>query len=168
MEFTKVITDRETVRKFDGRKPSEEQLIKILEAGRIAPTAANKQPQRVYVLESEDALKKMDEAHPCRYNASTVLMICADTDAALEYLGKNAYEVDASIVTTHMLLAAYDTGVDSVWLGIFEPKKVQTIFDLPENIVPVAFIDLGFRTEDYTGNPSHKVKNSMEQMVTRL
>ena len=168
MEFTKIIKERETVRKFDGRKPSEEQLNAILEAGRIAPTAANKQPQRVYVLESADALAKMDQAHPCRYGANVVLMVCADLAVALDYLGKNAYEVDASIAATHMLLAAYDAGVDSAWLGIFEPEKVQQIFDLPENIVPVAFIDLGFRTDDYKGNPSHGQKNAMETMVTRL
>lgn len=168
MEFKKIIKDRETVRKFDGRKPTEEQLNAILEAGRVAPTAANKQPQRVYVLESPEALAKMDLAHPCRYGANTVLMVCADLAIALDYLGKNAYEVDASIAATHMLLAAYDAGVDSAWLGIFEPEKVQEIFDLPENIVPVAFIDLGFRTADYKGNPSHGQKNPMETMVTRL
>ena len=168
MEFKKVIKDRETVRRFDGRKPGGEQLAAILEAGRLAPTAANRQPQRVYVLESEDALNKMDRAHPCRYNASVVLMVCADTDAALNYLGKNSFEVDASIAATHMLLAAYDAGVDSVWLGIFEPEKVQRIFDLPDNVVPVAFIDLGFRTEDYAGNPTHDQRNPLEQMVIRM
>lgn len=168
MEFTKVITERETVRKFDGRKPSEEQLLKILEAGRIAPTAHNDQPQRVYVLESEEALAKMDQAHPCRYGASTVLMVCADKNVALNYQGKSSYEVDASIVATHMLLAAYDAGVDSVWLGIFTPEQVQKIFDLPENMVPVCFIDLGFRTEDCPKNPMHDQKNEMDVMVTRL
>ena len=168
MEFKEIIKNRETVRKFDGRKPSEEQLNAILEAGRVAPTAANKQPQRVYVLESPEALAKMDQAHPCRYNASTVLMVCADMAVALDYQGKNAYEVDGTIAATHMLLAAYDAGVDTAWLGIFEPEKVQEIFDLPENMMPIAFIDLGFRTDDYKGNPSHGQKNPMETMVTRL
>ena len=168
MEFTKVINERETVRKFDGRKPSEEQLNAILEAGRIAPTAHNNQPQRVYVLESEEALAKMDQAHPCRYGASMVLMVCADKDVALEYQGKNAFEVDGSIVATHMLLAAYNAGVDSVWLGIFTPEDVQRIFDLPENVVPICFIDLGFRTADYKGNPMHGQKKPMETMVTRM
>ena len=67
-----------------------------------------------------------------------------------------------------MLLAAYNKGVDSVWLGVFEPTKVQKIFNLPENMVPVCFIDLGFRTEDYTGNPMHSQKNPMEKMVVRM
>ncbi len=168
MEFSTVITNRETVRKFDGRKPTEEQLTRILEAGRIAPTAANLQPQRVYVLESEVALQKMDAIHPCRYGASTVLMVCADKDVALNYKGVSSYEVDATIAATHMLLAAYDAGVDSVWLGVFEPEKVQAEFDLPENIIPICLIDLGFRTDDYAGNPAHSKKNPLENMVTRL
>ena len=77
-------------------------------------------------------------------------------------------EVDASIVATYMMLAAYAAGVATCWLGIFEPAKVQKIFDLPENIVPVAFLDLGFRTDDYAGNPMHGRKNPMNVMVTRL
>ena len=168
MEFTKVITERETVRSFDGRKPSEEQLMKILEAGRIAPTAGNLQPQRVYVLESEDALRKMDRVHPNRYNASIVLLVCADLSVESYYRELNTYQIDGSIAATHMLLAAYDAGVDSAWLGIYDVEEVQEIFDLPEHIVPVCFIDLGFRRKSYYGNPSHMDKYPMENMVTRV
>ena len=78
MEFTDVVAGREAVRKFDGRKPTDEQLAQILEAGRLAPTAYNKQPQRVYVLESDEALGKMDAVHPCRYGAPVVLLVCGD------------------------------------------------------------------------------------------
>ena len=168
MEFTKVITERETVRSFDGRKPSEEQLMKILEAGRIAPTAGNLQPQRVYVLESKEALRRMDRVHPNRYNASLVLLVCADLSVELYYKDMNLYQVDGSIAATHMLLAAYDAGVDSAWLGIYDVEQVQEVFDLPEYIVPVCFIDLGFRSKFYMGNPSHKDKYPMENMVTRI
>ena len=168
MAFTRVITERETVRNFDGRKPSEEQLYKILEAGRIAPTAGNLQPQRVYVLESEEALMKMDRVHPNRYNASLVLLVCADLSVELYYKDMNLYQVDGSIIATHMLLAAYDVGVDSAWLGIYDAEQVQAVFDLPECIVPVCFIDLGFRSKFYTGNPSHKDKYPMENMVKKI
>lgn len=168
MEFTKIMEKRETVRKFDGRKPSEAQLTYILEAGRIAPTACNNQPQRVYVLESEDALKKMDQASPCRYGASEALLVCADKEAAFTLNGQSSYAVDASIAATHMLLAACDVGVDSAWIGVFDPEKTRRIFGLPERIVPICFIDLGFRTEDYPGNPTHNQRNPMEQMAIRL
>ena len=168
MEFEQLIRERYSVRKYSPAPVEEEKLQMILEAARLAPTGHNSQPQRVYVLESEVALQKMDAIHPCRYGASTVLMVCADKDVALNYKGVSSYEVDATIAATHMLLAAYDAGVDSVWLGVFEPEKVQAEFDLPENIIPICLIDLGFRTDDYAGNPAHSKKNPLENMVTRL
>ena len=168
MEFTDVITKREAVRSFDGRKPSEEQLAQILEAGRIAPTAYNKQPQRVYVLESEDALAKMDTVHPCRYGAPVVLLVCGDRKVTPDLDGIPTAMVDATISATHMLLAAYDAGVDSVWAGIFKMEETKKIFDLPDSMIPVCFIDLGFRAADYKGNPQHNNRNPMGKMVKRI
>ena len=118
MEFTYVISGREAVRKFSDKKPSEEQIDSILEAGRLAPTAYNKQPQRVYVLESEEALAKMDRVHPCRYGAPVVLLVCGDRAVTPDLDGIPTAMVDATIAATHMLLAAYDAGVDSVWAGV--------------------------------------------------
>ena len=125
MDFTSVVVGRESVRKYDGRKPSEEQLERILEAGRWAPTAFNKQPQRVFVLESESALAKMDQVHPCRYDAQLVLLVCGDSEIAASYEGNSTAMVDATIAATHMLLAAYNEGVDSVWAGVHLPEETR-------------------------------------------
>ena len=169
MEFGRVIRERETVRSFDGKKPTEEQIQQILEAGRLAPTAYNKQPQRVYVLESEDALRKMDSVHPCRYNAPVVLMVCADRNLTGNDQGwESTHQVDASIAATHMLLAACDAGVDSAWVGVFDQVGTRKAFGLAENIVPICFLDLGFRTADYKTSPSHTKRNPLSAMVTRL
>ena len=155
MEFTDVVAGREAVRKFDGRKPTDEQLAQILEAGRLAPTAYNKQPQRVYVLESDEALGKMDAVHPCRYGAPVVLLVCGDRAVTPDLDGIPTAMVDASIAATHMLLAAYNTGVDSVWAGVFKVEETKKIFGLPDSMIPVCFIDLGFRSPEYKGNPQH-------------
>ena len=169
MEFEKVIRQRETVRSFDGNKPTEEQLQRILEAGRLAPTAYNKQPQRVYVLESEEALRKMDSVHPCRYNAPVVLMVCVDKNLTGNDQGwESTHQIDASIAATHMLLAACDAGVDSAGLGVFYPVATQKAFGLAENIIPICFLDLGFRTADYKTSPSHTKRNPLSSMVSRL
>ena len=168
MEFMDVVTGREAVRKFSGRKPSEEQLARILEAGRLAPTAYNKQPQRVFVLESEEALSKMDRVHPCRYGAPVVLLVCGDRAVTPDLDGIPTAMVDASIAATHMLLSAYDAGVDSVWAGVFKPKETLQVFDLPDSMIPVCFIDLGFRSDDYKGNPQHTQRNPLETMVRRI
>lgn len=168
MEFENVIKGRESIRKYDGRKPTEEQLNKILEAGRWAPTAFNRQPQRVIILESDEALAKMDQVHPCRYNASLVLLVCGDASVAAGHGSNSTATVDATIAATQMLLAAYDSGVDSVWAGVHEPEKTQNVFGLPESMIPVCFIDLGFRPEGFKGNRDHGKRNPLETMVTRL
>lgn len=163
MEFTKVIMDRSSVRKFCNRKPSKEQLMQILEAGRLAPTAYNKQPQKIYVLETEMSLEKMDKVHPCRYGAPIVLLVCADTAIA----GPSA-EIDGTIVATHMLLAAYNAGVDSVWAGVLKRDETGKIFNLPETVLPICFIDLGFQVTDNRVNLSLAKRNPLESMVTIL
>ena len=168
MEFAEVVAFRESVRKFDGRKPSEEQLNQILEAGRLAPTAFNKQPQRVYILESDEALAKMDKVHPCRYGASMVLLVCGDATAAAGHGSDSTATVDATIAATHMLLAACNAGVDSVWAGVHQPEKTREVFELPETMIPICFIDLGFRPEGFKGNKDHGKRNPVEAMVTRI
>lgn len=163
MEFTKVIMDRRSVRKYSNRKPSKEQLMQILEAGRLAPTAYNKQPQKIYVLETEMSLEKMDKVHPCRYGAPIVLLVCADAEIA----GPSA-EIDGTIVATHMLLAAYNAGVDSVWAGVLKRDETRKIFNLPETVIPICFIDLGFQPTDNRVNLSSAKRNPLESMVTIL
>ena len=168
MEFMDVVTGRESIRKYDGRKPTEEQINQILEAGRWAPTAFNKQPQRVFILESDEALSKMDQVHPCRYKAPVVLLVCGDATAAAGHGDNSTAAVDATIAATHMLLAAYNAGVDSVWAGVHEPEKTREVFGLPETMVPICFIDLGFRPEGFRGNRDHGKRNPLESMITRL
>ena len=168
MEFTEVIATRESIRKYDGRKPSEEQLAQILEAGRLAPPAFNKQPQRVYILESDEALAKMDKVHPCRYGASMVLLVCGDTTVAAGHESNSTAMTDATIAATHMLLAACNAGVDSVWAGVHQMEKTQEVFGLPKTMIPICFIDLGFRPDGFKGNKDHGNRNPVNAMTTRM
>ena len=87
MEFNEVIKDRYSCKKFDGRPVDKEQLDEILEAGRLAPTAKNLQEQRVYVIQSEEGLAKIDKLTPCRYGASTVLVVAFDSKNVFVYPG---------------------------------------------------------------------------------
>ena len=165
MEFKEVIRKREAVRKFKDKAIEPEVLNQILEAGRLAPTGANKQPQRIYVLQSKEALAKMDEITPCRYGAPVALIVAADKSEAWEWEGYNGYEADAAIVATHILLAATDAGVGSIWTGIVNQEGVRDHFNLPESVLPVAFIPLGYTADDYTGNPAHTKRKPLEEIV---
>ena len=94
MEFKEVIRKREAVRKFKPDMIDQEKLDQILEAARLAPTGANKQPQRIYVLKSEEALRKMDQVTPSRYGAPMALIVASDKSEAWEWKGYNGYEAD--------------------------------------------------------------------------
>ncbi|HIT22006.1 MAG TPA: nitroreductase family protein [Candidatus Scybalousia intestinigallinarum] len=164
-DFETVIRNRTATRKFKDKKVEEEKLMKILEAGRLAPTAKNLQPQKIYVVRSEEALKKIDEVSPCRYNAPVVLMVCSDKNIAWTKDDYSTYEMDACIVATHMMLEATNVGVDNIWIEMFDKQKLKTQFNLPENIEPVCLIPLGYQDDDYKGNPLHHVRKELKETV---
>ena len=117
MEFTKVVAERYSCKNFSTRKVEAEKLTEILEAGRLAPTAKNFQEQRVYVLQSEESLAKLDKVTPCRYGAPTCLVVAFDKNSVFTYPGgkRDSGVEDAAIVATHLMLAAANAGVDSGW-----------------------------------------------------
>ena len=132
MEFTQVVENRYSCKNFSGRKVEAEKLQVILEAGRVAPTAKNLQEQRVYVVQSEEGLKKIDAVTPCRYGAPTCLVVAFDKNHVFTYPGekRDSGVEDASIVATHMMLAAANAGVDSCWLNFFDPDKAMIAFKM--------------------------------------
>lgn len=100
MEFTQVVQNRYSCKKFDGRPVEKTQLEAILEAGRRAPTAKNLQEQRIYVIQSQTLLAKLDQVTPCRYNASTVVVVAFDKNNVFTYPGgqRDSGVEDATIV----------------------------------------------------------------------
>ena len=170
MEFKDVIRDRYACRKFDGRNVGKAQLDAILEAGRLAPTAKNLQGQRVYVLESDEALAKFDQATPCRYGAATVLVVAYDKDNVFTYPGgqRDSGIEDATIVATHMMLAAKDEGVDSCWINNFDPEKMAEALRLPENEEVLMALDLGYAADGAKPAPLHTKRKELTETVVRM
>ena len=170
MEFREVAKSRYSCKKYDGRQISEEQLEAILEAGRLAPTAKNLQEQRVYVVQSEEGLARIDSLTPCRYGAKTVLMVAFDKNNVFTYPGekRDSGVEDATIVATHLLLAAKDAGVESCWINFFDPDKAKEIFGLPENEEVLMLLDLGFAAEDAGPLANHSSRKPLEETVKRI
>lgn len=167
MEFTTVIENRYSCKKFDGRKVDPAALQAILEAGRLAPTAKNLQEQFVYVAQSPEALEKIDAATPCRYNAGTVLVVAFDKTNVFTYPGgkRDSGVEDAAIVATHMILAAHNAGVDSCWLNFFDPDKLAASLGLPENQEVLMLLDLGYAAEGAKPLANHFSRKSLEETV---
>ena len=170
MDFSELVKARYSCKKFDGRPVEKAQLDAILEAGRLAPTAKNLQEQRIYVVQSEKGLAKVDQVTPCRYNAGTVLIVAFDKNNVFVYPGekRDSGVEDASIVATHMLLAAKACGVESCWLNFFNPEVVAKTFGLPENEEVLMLLDLGYAAEDAGPLPTHSQRKDLSETVTYI
>lgn len=170
MEFKEVVKNRYSCKKYDGRKVDKASLQNILEAGRLAPTAKNLQEQHIYVIESEEALAKIDSVTPCRYGASTVVAVAFDKNNVFVYPGekRDSGVEDATIVATHMILAAADEGVDSCWINFFDPQKLEDALGLPENEEVLMLMDLGYAAEGAGPLQNHSSRKELSETVSYL
>ena len=147
-----------------------EKLEAILEAGRLAPTAKNLQEQHVYVLQSAEMLAKVDGVTPCRYGAPTVLVVAFDKNNVFTYPGgkRDSGVEDATIVATHLILAAANEGVDSCWVNFFDPEKLAADLKLPENEEILMVMDLGYAAEGAGPLPNHDSRKPLPETVSYL
>ena len=170
MDFTEVIKNRYSCKKYSDKPVEAEKLAAILEAGRLAPTAKNLQEQRVYVLQSAEALAKIDAVTPCRYGAPTVLVVAFDSKNVFTYPGgkRDSGVEDATIVATHMILAAADAGVDSCWVNFLDPEKLANLLGLPENEEVLMAMDLGYAAEGAGPLPNHASRKPLSETVVYM
>ena len=170
MEFTKVVAQRYSCKNFGQRKVEPEKLRAILEAGRLAPTAKNFQEQKIYVIQSEEGLAKIDSVTPCRYGASTCVVVAFDRNNMFTYPGgkRTSGVEDATIVVTHMVLAAANEGVDSCWINFFDPDKLAGALALPENEEILMILDLGYAAEGAGPLPNHASRKPLAETVAYL
>ena len=167
MEFEKLIADRYSVRKFKPEHLSKEVIDKILAAGHLAPTGCNFQPQRILVLNTDESLEKLKSCTKCHFNAPTAMLICHNKEESWRRRsnGELSSYVDASIVTTHMMLAAHNIGVGTCWVMAFEPDAMRENYNIPEHIDPVALLVMGYPADDATPLDMHYKFRPMEDVV---
>lgn len=170
MEFKNVITARYSCKKYSDRQVEPEKLAAILNAGRLAPTAKNLQEQHVYVIQSQEALAKVDSVTPCRYGAPTVLVVAFNKNNIFTYPGgkRDSGVEDATIVATHMILAAADEGVDSCWVNFLDPEKLAEVLGLPENEEVLMVMDLGYAAEGAGPLPNHGNRKDLTETVSYM
>lgn len=170
MEFTDVVKGRYSCKAYSHKPLEPEKLNAILEAGRVAPTAKNLQEQHIYVVQSEEGLAKIDSVTPCRYNAPVVLVVAFNKNNVFTYPGdkRDSGIEDATIVATHMILAAYDQGVDSCWVNFLDPEKLANVLCLPENEEVLMVMDLGYADEGAGPLVNHMSRKPLEETVTYL
>ena len=171
MEFMELLGKRYSVRKFSDRPVEPEKLQLLLEAANLAPTARNIQPQRIYVLRSEDALAKMNALSPCVFGAKTVLVFAYDENEEwknpLEE-GIHSGVEDVSIAATQVMLCAETLGLGTCWCNYFPNKKLEEAFGLPEQERAVLFMPVGYPADDAEPSPMHEKRKPLEETVRYL
>lgn len=167
MDFQEVIKSRFAVRKFSDKVVEQEKIDAILEAWRLAPTAKNLQPFKVYVIKSEEGLIKVDKASPCRYWANLVLLVCWDQESA--YVNNrwwhSTIEMDSCIVATHMMLESTNQWLGNIRIEIFDREIMRKEFDIPENLVPICLLPMWYKANDCPMNPNHNVRKRIDELV---
>ena len=166
MSIIDVMRERYSQRRFSPDPVEEVKLRQILEAGNLAPTAENKQPQRILVLRGEKALAKVDLCTRCRFGAPVVLVLAYDMNEAARNPDVADFgPVDVAIVGDHMSLAATELGVHSCWVGLLNPSEVRRQFKVPASYRIVALMPMGYPSEKSRPSRLHRRRKELGQTV---
>ena len=151
MKFQELIKKRYSVRAYKSDPVEDDKLARVLEAARIAPTAANRQAFRVIVIRTEDHKSDLRRIYGRDWfvQAPLVLCVCAVPSEAWvrKADGWNAAEVDATIAMSHIVLAAAAEGLGTCWIAAFDPAAAREVLGIPPEVIPSAFTPLGYAAD---------------------
>ena len=170
MDFLSLCRNRYSARQLSPEPVPEEMVNRILEAGRLAPSAMNYQPVRILCIRSEEKMNLFRQTvHPC-FGASMVLVVCADKEVAChsERVHHNLAEMDATIAATHMMLEATSLGLGCTWVCAFQYEGLRQSFPLPDSWEPYMILPIGYKDASCAPSPRHEQRNPLSSMVTFL
>ena len=167
MDLLELLKERYSCRSFSDKPVEKEKLDMILEAGRVAPTARNAQPQRILVLTDKEELSKLGECTRFGWNAPVILIICYDKSVIYKRAcdGFDFGFMDTSIVTTQMMLEIQDLGLGTTWIGAFDPAKVREVYNVPDNYEVSAILPVGYPSEDAHPSDLHNDRKPINETV---
>lgn len=168
--FLDLASERYSCRKFSDKPVEDDKIRKILEAGRIAPTAINAQPQFIYVVKSTEMREKLKTASPCTFDAPVIFVMCGDVQNGWHdrFTGHPRAEMDVSIITTHMMLEAADLGLGSTWVCMFNPHTMHSVLELPNNLYPYCILPVGYPADDAQPSERHASRKELSEFVKEV
>lgn len=164
MEVMEAIEKRYSVRNYADREIEPDKIEKILEAGRLAPTASNQQLNKHIIVTDKELIHKMVDACENQQwveTAPAILVECASGDRTM-ICGQSARSMDGAIAMSYMTLEAVSLGLQFCWLGWFAPEKIKDLLNIPEDYVVIAVAPIGYPAKE--GKRSAK-KNKEEVCV---
>lgn len=171
--FKELVTERCSVRKYDSRAIEKEKLDYILDCARLAPSAVNYQPWKIYLITPESSSEKREYVQKCYdrewFLSAPYYLICTIVHSESWHRkndGKDHGDIDIAILTEHLCLAAVEQGVGTCWVCNFDAKLCHELFNLPENEEAAVLIPMGYPAEDF--KPAEKKRKSMDEIVVKL
>jgi nitroreductase len=169
MTFLDLVRRRHSVRAYRPDPVPDDLLASVLEAGRLAPTASNRQPFRIIVVQTRGREAELRRIYDRDWfvQAPLVLCVCAVPTEAWRrtmYDGRSHADVDASIVMDHLILAAADLGLGTCWIAAFDPAAAREVLAIPDEGEPMLFTPLGFAA-DASAAPRHAERRPLEELV---
>ncbi len=167
MEFYDVIKKRKSIRKYRPSLIPDDVLNRILDAGRIAPSAKNYQPWHFIVIKDPEIKKRVAEASRGQHwmaDADVIVCGCALMDIVWSRMGgyMTSFAVDITIALDHMILAAANEGLGTCWIGAFDEKQVKEILQVPENVHVVALTPIGYPAQE----PKERGRKALGEIVS--
>jgi nitroreductase len=166
MEFSTLIEKRYSVRAYKPDPVEDETLRRVLEAARLAPTAANRQPFQLIVIHTAGREEELRRIYDRDWFVHAPLVICACGVPAQGWArmdGKSYTDVDVAIVMDHLILAAADVGLGTCWIGAFNPDAARDVLGLPDDVEPVAFTPVGYPADQ----PRTKKRKPLSELMRR-
>lgn len=169
MKFLELAKKRYSVRNYQEKKVEQEKLALILEAGRIAPTAVNKQPNHFLVIQQAAGLEKLAKGVNA-HGAPLAVIVCTDKDTAWTrpFDNHSMTDIDASIAADQMMMCAEDLGLATCWLTYFQPEIIRQEFNIPSNLVPVNILAIGYSADETPQSPDrhNKTRKPLDSLVS--
>lgn len=152
MDFFELVEKRYSVRAYKPDQVEREKLERVLEAARLAPTAANRQPFRIIVVATEGRKEELRRVYSREWfiQAPYIIALCAvPVEAWVRRDGRNYGVVDATIVMDHLILAAAALGLGTCWIAAFDEPAAREVLGIPPAWDPVALTPLGSPADEW-------------------
>ena len=166
--FLELAKRRYSVRNYLDKQVEEDKLIYVLEAARIAPSAANYQPWHLIVIRNREIREMIAATYnrPWFLQAPVIIVICGDHKAGWKRAdGKDHTDIDIAIAVDHMTLAAEEMGLGTCWICNFNAQKAAELLKLPENIEPIVYLPLGYPGNAHDAGARHLIRKSMDEII---
>ena len=162
-----LMKERYSVRSYSDQKVEEAKLTSILEAGRVAPTGANRQAYELLVIQSEEGFEKLSQGAKT-FGAPLAILVCGDRKKAWVRPGGglDLTEIDSAIVTDHMMLQATELGRGSVWICMLKPDVLRVALNIPDHLEPLSILAIGYSDREPLSKDRHdKLRKATSELV---